>query len=140
MFVGLIVGLAVMLVCPLIPIAHFVLVPASPFIAGYWGISFAPNTQRHYALHGLLYGLSLALLVGLVAALLAALAMALFDDSRIKVLAWIGSGVLTLYTGSMSTMGAMYYALREQQKAQAAGEPAGSGLESPHNPNLQEPR
>lgn len=34
------------------------------------------------------------------------------------MLAWIGVIVFTLYTGSMSTMGAMYSALREQQRAE----------------------
>ena len=121
MITGLMVGLGIMVVCALIPIAHFVLVPASPFIAGYWGISFAPNPGRHYALHGLIYGSLLGLLMGLVGVAVAFLVIALFgDDSRIQVLAWIVVLVFTLYTGSMATMGAMYAALREQDKAKAA--------------------
>ncbi len=120
MFVGLVVGIAVMLVCPLIPIAHFVLVPASPFIAGYWGIAFAPNADRHYALHGLLYGVSLALLVGLIAAIPAVLLTARFDDDRIQVLVWLFLAVGILYTGSLSAMGAMFRTLRDQQKAGAS--------------------
>ncbi len=116
---GLLVGLGIMLVCPLIPIAHFVLVPASPFIAGYWGISFARTGQRHYAIEGLIYGVLLGLLVGLVAvaAALPLTALGLLDR-RFVVLLWIGVVVLTLYTGSMSAMGAMYSSLREQQRAE----------------------
>ena len=116
---GLLVGLGIMLVCPLIPIAHFVLVPASPFIAGYWGISFARNTERHYAINGLIFGILLGLLVCLIAAVVAGLLTAiLLSDRRFVVLVWIGVVVFTLYTGSMSAMGAMYSSLREQQRAQ----------------------
>ena len=121
MITGLMVGLGIMVVSFLIPIAHFVLVPASPFIACYWGISFAPNPGRHYALHGLIYGSLLALLVAVVGVVVAFLIIALWgDDSRVQVLAWIGVLVFTLYAGSMATMGAMYAALREQDKAKQA--------------------
>ena len=121
MITGLMVGLGIMVVCLLIPIAHFVLVPASPFIAGYWGISFAPNPGRHYAMHGLIYGSLLGLLVGTVGVAVAFGIIALWgDDPRVRVLAWLGVLVFTLYTGSMATMGAMYAALREQNKAREA--------------------
>lgn len=118
MLIGALVGLGIILGCFLVPIAHFVLAPAGPFIAGYWGIQFAPNPGRHYALHGLMYGSLLGLLMGLILVGVAFLFIALFDDPRVKVLAWIGVIVFTLYTGSMSTMGAMYSALREQQRAE----------------------
>ena len=128
MFTGLMAGLGIIVVCALIPIAHFVLIPASPFIAGYWGISFAPNPGRHYALHGLIYGSLLGLLVGLIGVVVAFLVIALWDDPRVQVLAWLIVGVFTLYTGSMATMGAMYAALREQDKAkQAAAAAAENG-------------
>lgn len=128
MFTGLMAGLGIIVVCALIPIAHFVLAPAGPFIAGYWGISFAPNPGRHYALHGLIYGSLLGLLVGLVGVAVAFLVIALWDDPRVQVLAWLIVGVSTLYTGSMATMGAMYAALREQDKAkQAAAAAAETG-------------
>lgn len=119
MIVGLMAGAGIMVVCALIPIAHFVLIPASPFIAGYWGISFAPNPGRHYAVHGLIYGSLLGLLMGLVGVVAAFVAIALFGP-RFQALAWIGVAVFTLYTGSMSTLGAMYAALREQEKAKEA--------------------
>jgi len=128
MFTGLMAGLGIIVVCALIPIAHFVLIPASPFIAGYWGISFAPNPGRHYALHGLIYGSLLGLLVGLVGVVVAFLVIALWDDPRVQVLASLFVGVFTLYTGSMATMGAMYAALREQDKVkQAAAAAAEAG-------------
>ncbi len=123
---GLLVGLGIMLVCPLIPIAHFVLVPASPFIAGYWGISFARMTQRNYAVGGLIYGALLGLAVGLVAAAAALAATVLWEPGqRFAVLMWIGVVVFILYTGSMSMLGAMYSSLREQQRTerQAAEKP-----------------
>ncbi len=118
MLVGVLVGLAIILGCFLVPIAHFILAPLSPFIAGYWGVQFAPNPGRNYAVHGLIFGSLLGLSVGLILAGIAFVLVALFDDPRVMVLAWLGAGVFTLYTGSMSTMGAMYYSLREQQKVQ----------------------
>ncbi|MYC28555.1 MAG: hypothetical protein F4X65_00480 [Chloroflexi bacterium] len=122
MLVGVLVGLAIMVGCFLVPIAHFILGPAGPFIAGYWGIQFAPNPGRHYALHGLIFGSLLALTMGVILVGVAFLLIALFDDSRVKVLVWLGVIVLTLYTGSMGTMGAMYSSLREQQRAQREAE------------------
>ncbi|MDE2778518.1 MAG: hypothetical protein OXI91_02410 [Chloroflexota bacterium] len=122
MLVGVLIGLAIMVGCFLIPIAHFVLAPAGPFIAGYWGIQYAPNPGRHYALHGLMFGCLLGLLMGLLLSVVAFLLTSMFDDSRVAVLAWLGAGVFTLYTGSMGTMGAMFYALKEQQRAQQAAE------------------
>ena len=122
MLVGVLVGLAIMVGCFLVPIAHFILGPAGPFIAGYWGIQFAPNPGRHYALHGLIFGSLLALTMGVILVGVAFLLIALFDDSRVKVLVWLGVIVLTLYTGGMGTMGAMYSSLREQQRAQREAE------------------
>ena len=116
MIVGVLVGLAIMLGCFLIPIAHFVLAPAGPFIAGYWGIQYAPNRGRHYAVHGLMFGSLLGLLMGLILTAIAFIVTALYSDPRVAVLAWLGVGVFTLYTGSMGTMGAMYSTLREQQR------------------------
>ena len=118
MIVGVLVGLAIMVGCFLIPIAHFVLAPAGPFIAGYWGIQYAPNPGRHYAMHGLMFGSLLALLMGVILAAVAMLLTAMFDDPRMATLAWLGAGVFTLYTGSMGTMGAMFYSLREQQRSE----------------------
>ena len=122
MLVGVLIGLAIMVGCFLIPIAHFVLAPAGPFIAGYWGIQYAPNPGRHYAMHGLIFGSLLGLFMGMVLAGVAFILTALFDDPRVAVLAWLGAGVFALYTGSMGTMGAMFYTLRDQQRAQKAAE------------------
>ena len=127
MLVGVLVGLAIIVGCFLIPIAHFVLAPAGPFFAGYWGIQYAPNPGRHYALHGLIYGSLLGLAVGGILVVMAFTVSALFDDSRVKVVAWLGAGIFTLYAGSMSTMGAMYSALRAQQRSQAESEKEAQG-------------
>ena len=122
MLVGVLVGLAIMLGCFLVPIAHFVLAPAGPFIAGYWGIQYAPNPGRHYALHGLIFGTLLGVLMGVILSVLAFVVMSLFKDPRVAVLAWLGAGVFTLYTASMGTMGAMYSTLRQQQRDQQQAE------------------
>ncbi len=118
MIVGVLVGLAIMVGCFLIPIAHFVLAPAGPFIAGYWGIQYAHNPGRHYALHGLMFGSLLALFMGILLTGVATLLTAMFSDPRVATLAWLGAAVFTLYTGSMGTMGAMFYSLREQQRSE----------------------
>ena len=122
MLVGVLVGLAIMVGCFLVPIAHFILGPAGPFFAGYWGIQFARNPGRLYALHGLIFCSLLALIMGVILVGVSFLLIALFDDPRVKVLVWLGVIVLTLYTGSMGTMGAMSSSLREQQRAQRQAE------------------
>ena len=60
---GLFVGVGIMLVCPLIPVAHFVLVPASPFIAGYFGINYVRGETGSPSALALQYGALLALVL-----------------------------------------------------------------------------
>ena len=114
---GLLVGLLIMVVCPLIPIAHFVLVPASPFIAGYWGIPHVKKEYGHYAVKGIIFGSILALLFCLILVAVAYVLIVLVDiDQRIARAIWIGVVVFTLYTASMGTLGAMFSSLREMEK------------------------
>ena len=114
---GLLVGLLIMVVCPLIPIAHFVLVPASPFIAGYWGIHHFKKEYGHYAVKGIIFGSILALLFCLILVAVAYVLIVLVDiDQRIARAIWIGVVVFTLYTASMGTLGAMFSSLREIER------------------------
>ena len=126
---GLLVGLLIMVVCPLIPIAHFVLVPASPFIAGYWGMPHVKKEYWNYAVKGLIFGSALALLFCLILVAVAFVLTVLVDiDQRISRVIWIGVVVFTLYTGSMGTLGAMFSSLRQiegRKKAITNGSAAG---------------
>ena len=115
MFKGILVGLGIMVVSWLIPIAHFVLVPASPFLAGYFGINFAKPTEGSYAAKGLTFGAILGCLV-LAISLAVVLGISFFVlevvSPKVRTLMWIAVVVFTLYTGSMATLGAMYSALK----------------------------
>ena len=100
MVVGALIGLAIMIGCFLVPIAHFVLAPAGPFLAGYWGIQYAPNPGRHYAIHGLMFGSLLGLFVGVILVGVAFAVTAMFSDPRVAVLAWLGVFVLPFTPGA----------------------------------------
>jgi MFS family permease len=113
--------------CLLIPLVHFVAFPASPFIGGYFGIKYAQVPRESYAAKCLLFGALLGSLFLILASLAAALAVTLSDlGQRFLVIIWIGVGVLTLYTGSMSALGAMFSVLRSggqsNEPAEAAAE------------------
>ena len=113
---GVLVAFGIMLGClvaVVIPIAHFVLVPGGPFIGGYFGISFARSNTSSYAVKGLIFGCLFGALVLVVSALAVAIFTTLSEPSeKMITLLWIGVVVLTLYMGSMSTLGAMYASLK----------------------------
>ncbi|MFQ6028573.1 MAG: hypothetical protein ACE5Q6_13890 [Dehalococcoidia bacterium] len=115
MFKGVLIALGIILASFLVPIAHFVLVPASPFIGGYFGISYARPQEGSYAIKGLIFG-SLLGLVFLVLLVIGAAAATIFADpnQKVRVLMWIGVVIFTLYVGSMATLGAMYSALKSR--------------------------
>lgn len=125
MIKGVLVALGIMVVSALIPIVHFIAVPVSPFIGGYVGISLARSSSGSYAVQGLKFGGLLGLVVLLVAAIGAAIVTFAVDPTqKVLVVMWIGVVVFTLYTGSMSTLGAMYSSLKADGKAvEVAAEP-----------------
>jgi hypothetical protein len=118
---GVFVALGIMVVSALIPIVHFIAVPVSPFIGGYFGVSFDKSESDSYAVKGLKFGSLLGLMVLLVSGIAAAAVMFGVEPSqRVLVIMWIGVGVFTLYTGSMSALGAMYSVLRANRQPQSA--------------------
>jgi hypothetical protein len=118
MIKGALIGLGIMLVCALIPLVHFVALPASPFIAGYIGVGHARASSDTYSRKGLKFGSLLGLLVLLISGAGAAVVMLLVGPSqKVTVLMWFGVVIFTLYTGSMATLGAMYSAIRAQRTA-----------------------
>ena len=123
MLKGILVGVGIMVVCWMIPIAHFVLGPLGPFVAGYFGISYAEDRDESDAALALRYGLTLALAsfvpVGLAVGGLAAASQVWgwFDFSvRVIALIGIGSAIFVLYTGSMACLGAMFARLRRRNR------------------------
>lgn len=123
MLKGILVGLGIMVVCWMIPIAHFVLGPLGPFVAGYFGVSYAEDRDDSDAMLALRYGLTLALAsfvpVGLAVGGLAAASQiwGWFDFSaRVIALIGIGVAIFVLYTGSMACLGAMFARLRRRNR------------------------
>ncbi len=110
---GVLVALGIVAVSFLIPIVHFVAVPASPFIGGYFGISYASSNSGSYASRGLIFGALLGLAVLALSALVAGIITVLVGPGpRILMVMWLGVGIFTLYTTSMSALGAMYSGLK----------------------------
>ena len=109
----------------LIPVVHFFTVlpsPLSPFIGGYFGIKLAQVPRESYAAKCLLFGVLVGSLFLVLSALVVAIFVTLSDlEQRLLTLIWIGVGVLTLYTGSMRALGAMFSVLRSGGQS---GEPA----------------
>ncbi len=113
MIKGVLIAFGIMIGCLLIPLVHFVAFPASPFIGGYFGIKFAQVPRESYAAKCLLFGALLGSLLLILVSLAAALVVALSDlGQRFLVIIWVGVVVLTLYTVSMSALGAMFSVLR----------------------------
>ena len=127
MIKGVFLALGIMFVSLLIPLVHFVAFPASPFIGGYFGIKFARVPRESYAAKCLLFGALLGSLFLILVSLAAILVVNLSDlGQRFLVIIWIGVVVLTLYTSSMSALGAMFSVLRSGGES---SEPAEASLE-----------
>lgn len=116
---GVLIGLGIMLVCALIPLVHFIALPASPFIAGYIGVGHAGESSDPYSVKGLKFGSLLGLLVLLITGFGAAAVMLLVGPGqKVAVVMWFGVVIFALYTGSMATLGAMYSSIRSQRSTE----------------------
>ena len=118
----------------LIPVVHFFTIwpsPLSPFLGGYFGIKFAQVPRESYAAKCLLFGALVGSLFLILSSLVVAILVTLSDlEQRLLTIIWVGVGVLTLYTGSMSALGAMFSVLRSGgQSGGQSGEPAEAALE-----------
>ncbi len=105
----------------LIPVVHFFTIlpsPFSPFLGGYFGIKFAQVPRESYAAKCLLFGALLGSLFLILVSPVAALVVSLSDlGQRFQFLIWVVVGVVTLYTGSMSALGAMFSVLRSGESS-----------------------
>ncbi len=124
---GVFLALGIMLVLAAIPIVDLVGIPFGPFIGSYYGISSAgrAHTERPsgapltsaeigaYAIRAGVFGLVLGLLVLLIMVVVGASLMVTIDLSqRFVWLLWLAIAVFTLYTATMSALGAMYRQLK----------------------------
>ena len=120
---GVLIALGIMLVSALIPLVHFVAFPASPFIGGYIGINSASAHGGSPALKSLVFGVLLGFVIFFVLALIAGVLTLVVDLGRFLWLMWGGVFVLTLYTASMSGLGAMFSQLKGSQGSQDPQQP-----------------
>ena len=126
---GLSVGLAVVVVLAIIPVVHFVGVPAGPFIAGYLGINAAREYPGTPGRKALTFGIWMGALVGIIT-VIAALIVTAVGVFAYPFLLWGGVVVVTFYYSSMSALGAWYAELRAQERASASTSP-GAGVSGP---------
>ena len=113
---GLFVGLAVVVVLAIIPVVHFVGVPAGPFIAGYFGINAARDYPGSPGRKALAYGIWMGVVVGVITIVAAAIVTAV-GGFAYPILLWGGVVVVTFYYSSMSALGAWYAGLKAQERA-----------------------
>ena len=127
---GLLIGLAIVLLLAVIPVVHFVGIPAGPFIAGYFGINAARDYPGSPGRKALVYGIWMGVLV-LAVTLIAAVIVTVAGDFAYPFLLWGGVVVATFYYSSMSGLGAWYAELRALENAKAAANP----LQTPIRPS-----
>ncbi len=106
----------------LIPVVHFVGVPAGPFIAGYFGVNAARDYPGTPVRKALVFGLWLGGIVGVIT-IVAATIVTIVGDFAYPFLLWGGVVVATFYYTSMSFLGAWYSELRAIERAAAVSRP-----------------
>ena len=113
MLKGIMLSLAIISVSAFIPILHFVAFPLSPFIAGYFGIQCTQVSKEKYASKSLLFGTCIGVLFLIPGTLIGIMMMKIYGLGSHH--AQIITVVAALYSGSMSTLGAMYSVLRRKE-------------------------
>lgn len=116
MIKGVFIGLGVVVLLAVIPVVHFVGVPAGPFIAGYFGINAASGHQGTPGRKALVYGLWLGAVVAVIT-VVAAVLVTVLGDFAYPLLLWGGVVVATFYYSTMSALGAWYSLLRAEERA-----------------------
>ena len=119
---GLFVGLAVLVVLAIIPVVHFVGVPAGPFIAGYFGVNAVRENPGSPGRKALAYGIWMGVVVGFITTI-AAVIVTVVGDFAYPILLWGGVVVATFYYSSMSALGAWYAGLKAVERAAATPGP-----------------
>ena len=116
MLKGIMLSLAIISVSAFIPILHFIAFPLSPFIAGYFGIRCSQVSKEKYARKSLLFGTWIGVLFLIPATLIGIMIMKVYGlGSHHAQIIIIMVLVAALYSGSMSTLGAMYSVIRRKE-------------------------
>lgn len=115
MIKGVFIGLGVVIILAVIPVVHFVGVPAGPFIAGYFGINAARDYPGTPGRKALVFGLWLGAVVAVIV-VVAAVLVAVLGNFAYPFLLWGGVVVATFYYASMSFLGAWYSLLRAEER------------------------
>jgi len=116
MLKSIVISLSIISVSALIPILHFVTFPLSPFIAGYFGIQFAQVRKDKYASKSILFGTCIGVLFLIPATFAGIIMMKVYGlGSHHGQIIAVMVLVAALYSGSMSTLGAMYSVLRRKE-------------------------
>ena len=123
MLKGVFIGLAIIIILPVIPIVHIAF-PFGPFIAGAYGINAAASYPGKPGRKALVYGAWFGAIWGGIFVLAAFLATVVFGFDRYVAILWAGVVIATFYFGSMSALGAWYSGLRAEERA-GRGRPAG---------------
>ena len=111
--------MAVVVVLAVIPVVHFIGIPAGPFIAGYLGINAARDYPGSPGKKALFFGIWMGAMVGVIT-VVAAIIVTAVGDFAYPLLLWGGVVVVTFYYSSMAGLGAWYAGLRAIERARAA--------------------
>jgi len=115
MIKGVLIGFGIMLILACIPIAHIILIPFSPFIGGYYGISAAKENQGNPGRKALIFGAWTSLLSLISAAIIIAIVDSVFDPGgNLRIILWGVVIVVPFYYGSMSGLGVWYAELKSK--------------------------
>ena len=113
MLKSILISIGIISVSAVIPVLLFFTFPLSPFIAGYFGIKFAQIPKAKYASRCLLFGSSIGFLFLIPATLLSIIMTKIYGLGSHHGQIIIAMVIVTaLYSGSMSTLGAMYSVLK----------------------------
>ena len=132
MLKGVLLAFGIMLGLMLVPLLNVAGFPFGPFIGAYFGMSLAargnvmsvsPDASiadrvGRFAMRSAVFGSLLGLMVLAILVVVAIGLMSAVDlDQRFIWLLWIGVVVFTMYTATMSALGALYSQLRASQQA-----------------------
>lgn len=114
MIKGVLIGFGIMIILVPIPIVHIVGIPFGPFIAGYYGISAATDSQASPGRKALQFGLWTGFLMLVTFAITIAIVDAIFEPGgALRVILWGAVvGFAPFYYGSMAGLGAWYGELK----------------------------
>ena len=123
MIKGLLIALAVMLVCTVVPVAQLLLAPFGPFLGAYFGIRSVNTAGEQPLLAAARFGAAVATASAAILVVIAVvLTMAMEIPGKFVILTWIAVVVFSGYVAVMSTLGGLYRLMK--QRTATASTPA----------------